>query len=89
MTKTGRNALCPCGSGKKYKHCCLVTRSVLQEQRDAKIRAVDWLTDTYGDAVRHAVMNQFFQSEEDDAPERINGLAEHMQGAENLPAETC
>jgi len=18
-----RNALCPCGSGKKYKHCCL------------------------------------------------------------------
>ncbi len=21
MTKTGRNQLCPCGSGKKYKHC--------------------------------------------------------------------
>lgn len=21
-TKTGRNAPCPCGSGKKYKHCC-------------------------------------------------------------------
>jgi hypothetical protein len=20
--KTGRNELCPCGSGKKYKHCC-------------------------------------------------------------------
>jgi uncharacterized protein len=20
--KIGRNALCPCGSGKKYKHCC-------------------------------------------------------------------
>jgi preprotein translocase subunit SecA len=20
--KTGRNALCPCGSGKKYKRCC-------------------------------------------------------------------
>jgi SEC-C motif-containing protein len=20
--KTGRNAPCPCGSGKKYKHCC-------------------------------------------------------------------
>ena len=20
--KTPRNALCPCGSGKKYKHCC-------------------------------------------------------------------
>lgn len=22
MQRTGRNALCPCGSGKKYKHCC-------------------------------------------------------------------
>lgn len=22
---TGRNDLCPCGSGKKYKHCCLKT----------------------------------------------------------------
>jgi len=21
--KVGRNDLCPCGSGKKYKHCCL------------------------------------------------------------------
>jgi tetratricopeptide (TPR) repeat protein len=23
MNKTGRNDPCPCGSGKKYKHCCL------------------------------------------------------------------
>ena len=23
MPKTGRNDPCPCGSGKKYKHCCL------------------------------------------------------------------
>jgi len=22
LTKVGRNAPCPCGSGKKYKHCC-------------------------------------------------------------------
>ncbi len=22
ITKTGRNAACPCGSGKKYKRCC-------------------------------------------------------------------
>ena len=26
--KPGRNDLCPCGSGKKYKHCCLNTGSV-------------------------------------------------------------
>jgi hypothetical protein len=24
MAKIGRNDLCPCGSGKKYKRCCMV-----------------------------------------------------------------
>jgi hypothetical protein len=28
MAKAGRNDLCPCGSGKKYKKCC-----ALKEQR--------------------------------------------------------
>jgi protein gp37 len=23
LTKVGRNATCPCGSGKKYKRCCM------------------------------------------------------------------
>lgn len=27
LSKTGRNELCSCGSGKKYKHCCLTTAS--------------------------------------------------------------
>ncbi len=26
QVKVGRNDLCPCGSGKKYKHCCLKKR---------------------------------------------------------------
>ncbi|MGI6657305.1 MAG: SEC-C metal-binding domain-containing protein [Desulfobulbus sp.] len=26
MVKIGRNQACPCGSGKKYKHCCLPAR---------------------------------------------------------------
>lgn len=26
MVKIGRNQPCPCGSGKKYKHCCLSAR---------------------------------------------------------------
>jgi hypothetical protein len=25
-SRIGRNALCPCGSGKKFKHCCLRKR---------------------------------------------------------------
>ncbi len=28
MGKIGRNQSCPCGSGKKYKHCCLLKRQV-------------------------------------------------------------
>ncbi len=33
--KTGRNDPCPCGSGKKYKHCCLsVSRAVSDELSD-------------------------------------------------------
>ena len=28
MTKIGRNHPCPCGSGKKYKHCCLTAQEM-------------------------------------------------------------
>ena len=35
--KTGRNDPCPCGSGKKYKHCCYAEDSVKHE--DAVIEA--------------------------------------------------
>jgi len=30
--KTGRNQPCPCGSGKKYKHCCLIASKSPKEQ---------------------------------------------------------
>jgi len=29
MVTTGRNDPCPCGSGRKYKHCCLATSELL------------------------------------------------------------
>lgn len=85
MTKTGRNDPCPCGSGKKYKHCCLAKaaayQNLLNEQRESKIRAVNWLANNYGEAMDEAVMNRFFLDEEDDAPERIAELPEGMQAA--------
>jgi tetratricopeptide (TPR) repeat protein len=34
MAKIQRNALCPCGSGKKYKKCCLLRN----EKDDLKLR---------------------------------------------------
>lgn len=42
IMETGRNAPCPCGSGKKYKNCCLKT---LKPDRDSEWRR---LGDVYG-----------------------------------------
>jgi len=30
MAKIGRNQPCPCGSGRKYKHCCLLSHGGMQ-----------------------------------------------------------
>lgn len=46
MTSTGRNAPCPCGSGRKFKHCCLakqktaVTAYTGQDRRSAFAKLV-------------------------------------------------
>jgi len=36
MVKTGRNEPCPCGSGKKYKKCCLLEEQL--EKRNDSIK---------------------------------------------------
>ncbi|BDD86671.1 SEC-C metal-binding domain-containing protein [Desulfofustis limnaeus] len=45
MAKIGRNERCPCGSGKKYKHCCArkpQLRPVVQQPQSGVVqRAVD------------------------------------------------
>lgn len=33
--KVGRNDPCPCGSGKKYKNCCLSQKAGQEKPRDA------------------------------------------------------
>jgi len=51
--KVGRNDPCPCGSGKKYKRCCLLTKPVSQDSLWARQReALDKLT---RDIMRFAV----------------------------------
>jgi cytochrome c-type biogenesis protein CcmH/NrfG len=49
----GRNDPCPCGSGKKYKRCCLLTESAQRPARSfddvlAKVYAADELGDSVG-----------------------------------------
>jgi len=55
--KTGRNDPCPCGSGKKFKQCCLANEQALANTETpyagAVERAVDWLMSKH----RHAVMD--------------------------------
>jgi Flp pilus assembly protein TadD len=39
MAKPGRNDRCPCGSGKKYKACCLTADEAAERQELAKAQA--------------------------------------------------
>lgn len=69
MSKTGRNDSCPCGSGKKYKHCCLAKsdaeQMLFREQHEALICAVEWLMTEYPDEVETAQLYDFFGDHED------------------------
>lgn len=58
MSKTGRNDPCPCGSGKKYKKCCLVKeegqaaalRQAIAQFRPSAPTSVDETADLFEDA---------------------------------------
>jgi hypothetical protein len=57
--KPSRNDPCPCGSGKKYKHCCLRLSEapILEESNGhdgAAERAIDWLSTHHRKALRVA-----------------------------------
>jgi len=49
--KVQRNALCPCGSGKKYKKCCKVNERdqmvASSHRRDGVMHAITWVSDHY------------------------------------------
>src|SRR5437016_4350378 len=49
--KIGRNALCPCGSGRKFKHCCLP--KVPTPRGDPQMEHSPWVA-SIGDAARRA-----------------------------------
>ena len=53
MAKTGRNELCPCGSGKKYKHCCM--------GKDEPLRKQGMMQDTF-DEIREEMAGRDFDS---------------------------
>jgi hypothetical protein len=64
MKTLGRNDPCPCGSGKKYKHCCL-QKEETQATNDwsgAVPRALRWLKAKYPEALRETLDYGFFGS---------------------------
>ena len=62
--KIGRNDSCPCGSGRKYKHCCggAATNRDPDEQGHAGSveRALDWLASRHRDAAGVAIEAMLF-----------------------------
>jgi len=81
MNKIGRNDPCPCGSGKKYKQCCL-----RQEQEQATLaakdpvhgasKAIEWLGSKHPGALREALYDGFFGTVNDEDLSRIEALDE-------------
>jgi hypothetical protein len=60
--KTGRNDPCPCGSGRKYKHCCLALAAPPAETDAiaAQRKADEWLRSRIGKAQRQDALEDYF-----------------------------
>lgn len=81
MQKIGRNEPCPCGSGKKYKKCCLAKEqgkaTRLRDESTVAKSALDWLGGQYPEGVRMAVQTGYY-----------TGLKKsEKQALDELPAE--
>ena len=71
--KTGRNDPCPCGSGKKFKKCCLGRGEVSdlgykrlsQVQQELVEKLIRYVTRDLGERFLITVLFEFFQGDED------------------------
>jgi hypothetical protein len=73
----GRNDPCPCGSGKKYKQCCLkaADQSIIQKAHEgAAERAIDWLMKFHQDAVSAAFDEMIFHGLSDSERDALHRL---------------
>lgn len=55
MGKVGRNEQCPCGSGRKFKHCCLVKQQAGMQQQQPQ---------SPGEAMRVSLMKEIEAAQE-------------------------
>ena len=82
----GRNAKCPCGSGKKYKQCCLKKEHEFHEDEDGTIRRVIPMSDELGDALAERIDQMSTELGRDPEPDdRL--FPDHLEHAEHQLAE--
>ena len=57
MSYIGRNEPCPCGSGKKYKKCCMAAEEPKPSpsRKPAPRQALDWLSKYHADDIQRAI----------------------------------
>ncbi len=79
MKKVGRNELCPCGSGKKYKKCCLHAPKLQDLQKGGNFVYTD--LDNLSNQVTELIRQQKFAEAEtvcrqlqEQYPEQIDSL---------------
>lgn len=78
--KVGRNDPCPCGSGKKYKQCCLKDklpggrRKIKAKVISSGKKAPDLMERTFGNAIRAG-----HQEEKPPAPYSFSGEEEKSE----------
>jgi hypothetical protein len=71
--KTGRNTPCPCGSGKKYKKCCLSIHKAKRAGSPAT-PVVNWDDDDDLDALSNSVIDFINDGKLDDAERACDEL---------------
>ncbi|MCP3959062.1 MAG: DUF2384 domain-containing protein [bacterium] len=77
MARIARNQPCPCGSGKKYKRCCLRAGGPLPEGQ-APGRALAWLHEHHEEAMQEAFREDFLGGLQDDELARFKHLPESL-----------
>ena len=83
--KTGRNDPCPCGSGKKYKHCCLSPASVVNDELKGLLAEQEF--DSIDDV--QAVADQFMQQKNQLPQDDFQGLSpEQVHRMLHFPFDT-
>ena len=83
MVKIGRNAPCPCGSGKKYKKCCLLQKANQGQKHASSTKFIPVYTQL--DQLSNSVVDLIKQERLDEAeavshklltdyPDQVDGL---------------